>query len=169
MGEVVQTGRRSMLGYISVATKVSAWQLLQAVVTLRGPMGLYPALMPSILGYSAFWGIQFAAREPILSQTGSPFVAGFLGSAAALTMCNWNNCVRLTMQRRALEGLPHVSWWKTMCNEYRIGGADRFFAGFWLRLLQTGLTMGFIFSAYDSLHIFRNLCSDVECDHILQS
>lgn len=161
--EVLQTGRRSMVWASSKAgstsgLQISAGSMSRGLVARRGIVsGLYPALLPSLFGYAGFWGVQFACREPIMELTSSSFATGFLGSTIALTAFNWNNCVRLTMQRRAVEGLPHVSWVATLRAEYRLGGFKRFYVGFGIRILQTGFSMGAIFSVYDHLRLFRNL------------
>eukprot|EP00929_Paragymnodinium_shiwhaense_P002477 TRINITY_DN102731_c0_g1_i1.p1 TRINITY_DN102731_c0_g1~~TRINITY_DN102731_c0_g1_i1.p1 ORF type:complete len:276 (-),score=18.38 TRINITY_DN102731_c0_g1_i1:13-840(-) len=151
--EVVQTGRRSHIGD---CPKILGATSLRSMAT-KGVQGLYPALLPSMLGISGFWAVSFACKQPIMDVTGSPFVSGFVGSAVAFALFQWNNVVRLTMQRRAIEGLPHVSWSETLRKEYRQGGIRRLYSGSSVRLFQTGLTVGLLFCIYDRMHVFRHL------------
>eukprot|EP00927_Polykrikos_kofoidii_P048832 TRINITY_DN43025_c0_g1_i1.p1 TRINITY_DN43025_c0_g1~~TRINITY_DN43025_c0_g1_i1.p1 ORF type:complete len:271 (-),score=35.26 TRINITY_DN43025_c0_g1_i1:45-857(-) len=153
--EVLQTWRRGSIagGFDS---QKCAWSALRVEATLKGIRGIYPALVPTLVGTAGFWGVQFGCRQPLVDFTGSLFAAGFLGSSAALLAVNWNNCVRLTMQRRALEGLPQRSWRETLRFEYRCGGVRRFYVGFPARIAQTGLSMGVLFSAYDYLRKLRD-------------
>lgn len=157
--EVVQTGRRSSIGECEKPAAVSSLRGLAK----KGVKGLYPALAPSLLGISGFWAVSFACKEPLTDVTGSPFAAGFMGSALAFMMFQWNNVVRLTMQRRAIEELPYVSWSETLMEEYRQGGIQRFYAGFGVRIVQTGLTVGLLFCVYERFHVCRSLYSASSC------
>lgn len=150
--EVLQTGRR---GAALAETRGASASALFARMVARGLGGLYPALLPSLVGCAGFWGVQFSCRGPLLDITNSPFAAGFLGSTVALLACGWNNCVRLTMQRQALEGLPRTTWFATLQDEYRLGGLARLYVGLPLRATQTGVTMGLLFTVHDRLRLFR--------------
>lgn len=164
--EVVQTVRRRQIGtkagsaFGEMSTSKTLWLMAQK----GGIRGLYPALCPSLAGFSAFYALQFGARRPIQEATGSPFVAGFLGSVIACALCNWNNVIRLTMQHRAVEGgWPQRGWAETFAEEYRAGGIGRFYVGFGVKMVQTGASMGLILAVYEWL---RSKRLHDQCGHI---
>mmetsp|Transcript_74945 Transcript_74945/g.208350 ORF Transcript_74945/g.208350 Transcript_74945/m.208350 type:complete len:275 (+) Transcript_74945:82-906(+) len=166
--EVVQTVRRASIrsapAYVGargvvLAGGVNTAEMLWLMATRQGVRGLYPALGPSLVGFSSFYAIQFGAREPVREATGSTFAAGFIGSALACTLCGWNNVVRLTMQRRAIEGAcaqRRRSWRETLAEEYAAGGIGRLYAGFGVKVVQTGATMGLTLLVYDWLRAGRS-------------
>lgn len=166
--EVVQTARRAAIGPAPAAgaglapqpaattEEPAALDVLRTMARRGGLRGLYPALVPSLAGFSGFYALQFGVRRPIQEATGSPFAAGFLGSVLACALCNWNNVVRLTMQRRAVEGAPQRGWAATLAEEYQAGGLGRFYAGFGVKVVQTGSTMGLILAVYESLRAGRS-------------
>lgn len=150
--EVVQTVRRSAIGPEAPTrqagshsgctasgrlglVQASTPEMLRSMVSRHGLRGLYPALAPSLVGFSCFYALQFGARRPLQEATDSPFVAGFLSSVVACALCNWNNVVRLTMQRRAMAGTqPQQSWAGTLVEEYKVGGIRRFYVGFGVKV-----------------------------------
>ncbi|CAK0899024.1 unnamed protein product [Prorocentrum cordatum] len=152
--DVVQTVRRAGVGQTRVCDAGTLGIL--RLMASRGVPGLYPALGPSLAGFTAFYAVQFGARRPLHEATGSPFLAGFLGSSAACALCNWNNVVRLTMQRRAVEDAgPHLGWSSTLVAEYRAGGVRRFYAGFGVKVFQTAVNMGLVLALYEQLRAYR--------------
>lgn len=155
--EVVQTVRRASVGPgAGAALPEGAVRTLRLLALRGGLRGLYPALSPSLVGFSAFYALQLGTRRPIQDATGSPFVGGFAATVLACSLCNWNNVVRLTMQRRAVDGtLEQQGWAQTLVGEYRAGGVRRFYVGFGLKVVQTGATMGLTITLYEKLRSRR--------------
>jgi len=159
--EVVQTAKRAAVGPAPTGTALTAsgdptsLGQFRAIARCSGLRGFYPALAPSLAGVAGFYALQFGARRPIQEATGSPFLAGFLGSAFAFALCGWNNVVRLSMQRRAVYGEVQLSWLATLTEEYRAGGLARLYAGFGVKVVQTGASMGLVFAVYEWLRAAR--------------